>query len=55
MGVKALRDNPNYPFTIHVFLLYTVAVREPAIHLGNARLLEFGYLNVPADATLLCR
>ena len=23
MGVKALRDNPNYPFTIHVFLLYT--------------------------------
>ena len=33
----------------------TVADREPAFHLGNARLLEWGYLNMPADATLLYR
>ena len=31
----------------------TVADWEPAIYLGNARLLELGDLNVPADATSL--
>ena len=45
-AVTLMALGAGYPST-------TVADWEPAIHLGNARLLEFGYLNVPADATLL--